>query len=101
MLPDLFKFHNVSIQDISVGKVLEEVGKRLKAPVLLDRAAIARHGVDLDKTDVTLPSKRTTYGLVLNRALFKAKLKYDLRVDEAGKPFIWVTTIKPAFETKR
>ena len=101
VLPELFKFHNVSIQDVSVGKVLEEVGKRLKAPVLLDRAAFARHGVDLEKTDVTLPSKRTTYGLVLNRALFKAKLKYDLRVDEAGKPFIWVTTVKPAFGEKQ
>ncbi len=101
VLPELFKFHNVSIQDVSVGKVLEAVGEKLKAPVLLDRAALARHGIDLEKIDVTLPSKRTTYGLVLNRALFKAKLRYDLRVDEAGKPFLWVTTLKPAFGVKR
>ncbi len=101
VLPALFKFHNVSIQDVSLGKVIEEVGKRLKAPVLFDRAALARHGVDMEKTDVTLPAKRTTYGLVLNRALFKAKLKYALRVDEKGKPFLWVTTVKPAFAAKR
>lgn len=101
VLPGLFKFHTVSIQNVSVDKVLEAVGENLKTPVLLDRAALARHGIDLEKVVVTLPSRRTTYGLVLNRALFKAKLRYDLRVDEDGKPFLWVTTMKPAFGTKR
>lgn len=100
VLPELFKFHNVSIQDVSVGKVLEAVGEKLKAPVLFDRAALAHHGIDMEKIDVTLPTKRTTYGLVLNRALFKGKLKYYLRVDGSGKAFLWVTTIKPAFGKK-
>ncbi len=101
VLPALFEFHNVSVQDVSVGKVLEAVGEKLEVPVLFDRAALARHRVDLEKIDVTLPSKRTTYGLVLNRVLFKARLRYDLRVDETGKPFLWVTTLKPAFGGKR
>ena len=28
-------------------------------------------------------------------ALFKAMLKGELRVDEADRPFLWVTSIKP------
>jgi hypothetical protein len=28
--------------------------------------------------------------------LSQAKLKYDLRVDESDKPFLWITTVKPA-----
>jgi hypothetical protein len=27
--------------------------------------------------------------------LFQAGLKYSLRVDEGGKPLIWITTLKP------
>jgi hypothetical protein len=27
--------------------------------------------------------------------LFKAGMKFELRVDEAGKAFLWVTSLKP------
>ena len=33
--------------------------------------------------------------LALRKLLFKAGLKYEIRVDEAGKPFLWVRTVKP------
>ncbi|MBN2292795.1 MAG: hypothetical protein JXM70_10240 [Pirellulales bacterium] len=101
VLPALFRFHNVSIQNVPLRKVLDAVGEKLKTPILIDRAALTRHGVDLGKVDVTLPAKRTTYGLALRRALSQAKLQYDLRVDDSGKPFIWVTTVRPAFGAKR
>ena len=94
VLPELFKFYTVSVQGVSLGKVLEAIGKKLDAPVLVDRAALARRGIDLEKIDVSLPQRRTTYGLVLNKVLSDAKLKYELRVDEAGRPFIWITTLK-------
>jgi hypothetical protein len=31
---------------------------------------------------------------VLAQVLFKAGLKYELRVDENEKPFLWITTLK-------
>ena len=31
----------------------------------------------------------------LRRLLFKAGLKFEVRVDEAGRPFLWITTVKP------
>ena len=37
-----------------------------------------------------------SYSQALRRVLSQAKLKYELRVDEADKPFLWITTIKPA-----
>jgi hypothetical protein len=95
VLPELYKFHDVNIQGVSAATALEEIGKRLEVPVLIDHNALARHGIDPKKANVSLPSTRTTYSLTLRKILFQARLKSELRVDEAGKPFLWVSTIKP------
>ncbi len=38
---------------------------------------------------------RTTHNRLLGKVLSQAKLKYEVRVDEAGNPLLWVTTLKP------
>lgn len=96
VLPALFEFLNVNIQGVSVAQALEAIGKRLKVPILWDQNAMARHGIRPDKVQANLPRSRTTYSLILRKVLFQARLKGELRVDEAGKAFLWITTIKPA-----
>lgn len=95
VLPALFDFHNVNVQGVSASRALEAIGKLLKVPVLIDHNALARHGVDPSKVIVSHPQSRTTYSLALRKILFQARLKSEVRVDEAGKPFLWVTTVKP------
>jgi hypothetical protein len=95
LLPDLFELRNVNVQGVAVTVVLTEVGSRLKLPVLMDHNALARHGVEPEKVLVSLPKSRTSYSLLFRKVLFQARLKHELRVDEAGHPFLWVTTIKP------
>ncbi len=56
---------------------------------------LALHGVDPETIPAELPSKRISYSQTLGRVLGQAKLKYELRVDEAEQPFLWVTTFKP------
>ena len=95
VLPGLFEFLNVNIKGVSVSKVLTAAGERLKVPVLMDHNALARRGIEPEKIQVEFPQKRTTYSLLLRRVLFQARLKSELRVDEAGKPLLWITTLKP------
>lgn len=95
VLPALFKFAKVEVEDIPLAQVLPEIGKRLQVPLLIDRAALTRHRIDLTQTKVSIPPGRTYYKRVLDRILVPSKLKYQLRTDEAGKPFVWVTTQKP------
>ena len=71
------------------------VGKHLKVLVLLDHNAMALHGIDPAKTNVSHPQKKTNYSIALRKILFQARLKFELRIDEAGKPILWVTTLKP------
>jgi hypothetical protein len=92
-LPELFKILNVEITQASLAEALAAIGGRLKTPVLIDRNSIARDKVDLN-AKVNLPKANTFYGAALDRLLGQARLKYELRVDEANKPFIWITTLR-------
>ncbi|MBN2024516.1 MAG: hypothetical protein JW809_17180 [Pirellulales bacterium] len=95
LLPKLFEKHPVRIENVSVAKVLEAVAGRLEIPLLLDHNALARHGIDPTKILVTIPPGEMDYDKVLVKAVFEARLRRELRVDDAGKPFFWVTSVKP------
>jgi hypothetical protein len=95
VLPALYEFLNVNGQGVTAATALEEIAKRLKVPYLVDHNALVRHGIDPAKVQVSLPQGRTFYSKLLQRVLFQAKLKSELRTDEAGKPFLWITSIKP------
>lgn len=94
LVPGLFEFLTVNVQGVSVAKVIEAVSGRLELPVLWDRSALAAQGIDPSKTMASVPSSRTTYSLLLSKALFQARLKSEIRVDEADGPLLWITTIK-------
>jgi hypothetical protein len=94
-LPALFEFLNVNVQDFSAAKALDAIAQRLKVPALLDHSALARHGVDPAKAMVTLPRSRTNYSIALRKLLFQAGMKFEVRCDEAGNPFLWITSLKP------
>jgi hypothetical protein len=94
-LPVLYEFHDVSLQKVPAGQALVAIAKLVKAPVLLDRYALSHYGIDLAKVRVSVPHSRTTYSSTLRRILFQARLKYEVRCDEAGTPLLWITTLKP------
>ncbi|MGW8258441.1 MAG: hypothetical protein ACWGMZ_13225 [Thermoguttaceae bacterium] len=95
ILPGLYESHNVNVQNVPAAAVLETIGKRLKTPVVYDRIALSKHQIDPAKVLVNHPYKRTNYSLALRRMLFPVGLKFELRVDDAGAPFLWIHSLKP------
>jgi len=95
VLPALFEFLNANVEGVAVPQFLQAMRERLEVPILLDYNALARHGIEPEKSVINLPFKRTSYTLLLRRGLYQAGLKYELRVDEAAKPFLWVTSLRP------
>ncbi len=96
VLPAIHEFHAVNVPHNRAANVLATVGgKLLHVPVLYDHNALARHGIEPDKVFVTLSDPRTTYSVALRKMLAQVGLKFEVRVDEAGKPFLWVSTMKP------
>ena len=95
VLPGLFEFLNVNVQNVSAATVLDTIGKRLKTPVLYDRAALAKYKIDPAKAMLSFPRARTNYSMALEKMLFPAGLEFEVRTDDAGTAFLWVTTVKP------
>jgi len=94
-LPELYQFLNVEIKDTTVADSLAAIESRLKVPFLFDHNALAIEEIDPAALQAAVPEKRMTYSQVLQKVLQPAGLKYELRVDDAEKPLVWITTIKP------
>ena len=62
---------------------------------VLERSGLERSDIDAGKSKVSHPNKRTTYSQALRKLLYQAHLKFEVRYDDAGKPFLWVTTLRP------
>src|SRR5205814_8732531 len=90
-LPELFKFLKVNIGDASLSEAITAIASRVKAPVLYDYNALARARINLS-TKVSLTESNIFYSRALDRLLSQARLKYEIRLDEADKPFLWITT---------
>jgi hypothetical protein len=95
-VPELYKRRNVNVQNVPVAKVLEAISKQTRTPVLLDRKALAKYNINPAKVSVSFPSKPTYYISALRRMLPQAKLRAEVRYDDAATPFLWVTTSKTA-----
>jgi hypothetical protein len=96
LVPDIYAFLTVEVEDTAATDVLASLSERLELPMLFDHYALARQGIDLSTVMINLPEKRITYSMLLGKTLSQAKLKYELRVDEADRPFAWITTTSPA-----
>ncbi|MFW6169204.1 MAG: hypothetical protein ACODAD_01860 [Planctomycetota bacterium] len=93
LAPNLLKFIEVEIADQPLGATLDTIQNRLEIPFLYDHNALARHEVDLSE-HVNLPAKKTFYKKIIDQLLFQKLLVSELRTDELGTPFLWITTAK-------
>jgi hypothetical protein len=93
LIPMLFEFLNVDIDNVPASEAVTAIEGRLKVPFLFDHNNMVRHRVDLNKK-VKVPAGKTYYRRIFDRVLFQADLKCEVRVDEAGQPLIWITTLK-------
>ena len=94
MLPVLFKNLEVEIKEVALGKALEALAPRVKAPFVFDYNALARDRIDLATVKVSVPAGRTYYKKILDRVLSQARLYCEIRVDEVNTPFLWISTLK-------
>jgi hypothetical protein len=93
LIPALAEVATVEIEETPLSDVLPAVATRLKSPILFDHNALARHRVDPAKVVVRIPRDQMVYSTAV-RKMLEPDLKYEVRVDEAGKPFLWVGTIR-------
>ncbi len=90
VIPAMHEVRDVELDEVPVMDLVAVVAERLKTPVLMDHNGIARQGLKPADVKVSLKPSKLSYGVVLGRMLVKAKLRYEIRIDDAGKPFVWI-----------
>ncbi|HEX4000405.1 MAG TPA: hypothetical protein VHX65_17775 [Pirellulales bacterium] len=93
IIPTLLESHNVEIRDIPLSQAAAAIQALFKVPFLWDHNSILKQRVDLEKK-VSFPARKTYYVTVLRHLLSQDDLRYVVRVDENGKPLVWITTFK-------
>lgn len=91
IVPEMFTLRNVEISDTPASQLMQVVAERLKLPMLFDEQALVARKLDPSKAMVKIPLAKLGYEAVLNHTMFQAGLKHEVRLDDAGKPFLWVT----------
>jgi hypothetical protein len=89
--PVLMESLNVEIDGYTLAEAIDAIGPRLKIPIYWDHFAITSAKIDPATIKVSVPKTRTYYKRVLDRVLAQAHLAAQLRVDEAGTAFLWIT----------
>jgi hypothetical protein len=90
-MPSLLKFVSVGITDTPLDEAVSAIQQRLEAPILWDYNALAREGIEPHEVKVSVPAGRTYYKRIISKILSQAKLRSEVRLDEAGKAFLWIT----------
>jgi hypothetical protein len=93
LAPDFFKSTNAEITDYVLLDALEAIQKRIQLPLLFDYNNLARQRIDLQRKVSTKPGRKS-YAVIVDELLHQSQLKTEMRIDEAEKPFLWITTIK-------
>lgn len=90
--PKLFERIDVEIDGYTLAEAIGAVGAQLEGmPIVWDRFALRSNGITPETLQVKLAKTRTYYKRILDKLLFQARLKGELRIDEMGQPFYWIT----------
>jgi hypothetical protein len=89
--PSLSEFLNAEIDGYTLAEALGAIEPRAKIRFYVDHAVLKAKQIDPTKIQVKIARTRTSYKRVIDRVLAQARLGGQLRVDEAGTPFLWIT----------
>ena len=89
--PQLFEQLTLEASDITFAEVLTHLKPRLKVPVILDQWIMTQRNIVPRQSQVKLARRKTYLKGALDRLASQARLATELRVDEQGEPFLWIT----------
>jgi hypothetical protein len=94
--PKLFERLDLEIRGFKLQTTLDAIQKRIEIPLVYDHNSLARAGIDLNEIKVTLVQNKVSYMSAISKLLRQTKpgLIQELRVDEGGKPFLWISTMR-------
>jgi hypothetical protein len=94
VFPTLFELVPVDLQDVKLTDLTQAVSTKTGVPILFDHYRIAASGIELEGIAAAHPPRTTSWSLLLRAVTYPHRLTRELRIDERGQPFVWITTLK-------
>lgn len=91
LVPKFFDPLPMEIEKTPIADVTAALSGRLETPMQYDLALLKLVEIDPQTANVSYSAERTTYLKAVRTTLYRAKLKYEVRVDEVGSPFFWIS----------
>lgn len=101
VIPNLFKFVKTGFEEAPLGRVLDAIADQTRTPILIDLRHCQQKEIDVETVGVSYPEKQTAWSVILKSVVGQARLHQKYRLDEAGKPFVWVAPFVPYTPVKR
>jgi hypothetical protein len=94
--PKLFERLDLEIRGFPLQATLDAIEKRTEVNFVYDHNGIVRAGIETSEVNVSLVQNKVTYMTAIGKLLRQTKpgMIQELRVDEAGKPFLWISTMR-------
>jgi len=99
--PKLFKLTPIEVHDTPLPDLIKSVSAAAKVPILVDNFHIEQDGIDWEKVVVSYPQRQSSWSLLLKAATNPNKLSRRLLIDDAGRAFVWITTLQRALQVKK
>ncbi len=89
--PGMYRFTTVEINGFTLAQALDAFAPHMSVPLFFDEQVLAGRAIDPAKIVVKFPKGKTYIRRAVDHILSQAHLVGELREDEAGKAFYWIT----------
>ncbi len=93
--PAMYESTMVEIEGYPLEKALTALAPHMGVALVYDQRTLAVRHIDPAKAPVKFPAGKTYIRRAVDRVLGQAQLAGELRIDDAGRPFYWMTQYGP------
>ncbi len=91
VVPKLYDSLTIEIGNYTVQQALQALQPRLEIPMIFDDWILAQRNIHPAEIQVKIARKKMFLKRAVDRVLSQSRLAAELRVDEQGQPFLWIT----------
>jgi hypothetical protein len=95
LAPRLMTSVRYQTKDTPLGDVIAMLAGELQMDILLDTQTMVQKEIDPGKLRSTIEIPASTVHSAMRKTLAPLGLKHELRIDEANRPFLWITSSGP------
>ncbi|HID23808.1 MAG TPA: hypothetical protein EYP14_15620 [Planctomycetaceae bacterium] len=98
---DFFKLRLLEYRDEPLPDLLRTVSAASGIPILVDTHQLRKEGIALSRLRVEFPRRQASWSLLLRAATTPHKLTRRLRLDEAGRLLVWITSLRKSLKERQ